>query len=410
MATSERGLPPNAYVHSKLPVVDGHVVHSSALEITRTFASELWVNNHRQMMESGLEKGNFQVAVVSPPHRHMDVTFPMYFDLLENPIGPYEVATNRNKVYPDGELELKVRGEINADVVYIVASIQNDSDYSIVRDIALHYKKILGVKQVNLIASSLAYGRQDKNSNAATKEYDGKVIRIDGELEGLSGAIDKIIAFEPHSSATQAFAAESGIILAPLSPWKFMIDEIDKISPIARENTVVVRPDKGRNIAATRLQKYLKVPGVAFDKTRDEGTGKTSFLSLTDADISQLNGREVVLYDDEGSSLGTIADIAKELAKYNVSKIKVCLVHGKFTPGWEKKLAEIQVPIEVYTSDSREPIGNIEAYNAVHDSKIQTISLVPLIRQMIIADSESVNFWDDSRFNDMVIQPMDDES
>jgi len=38
--------------------------------------------------------------------------------------------------------------------------------------------------------------------------------------------IDRFIAFETHSSATQAFAAQFGRPLAPLSPWKPMMESL----------------------------------------------------------------------------------------------------------------------------------------------------------------------------------------
>ena len=50
-------------------------------------------------------------------------------------------------------------------------------------------------------------------------------------------------------------------------------------------------------------------------------------------------------------------------------------------------------------TDSRQPIGNINIAD-----NIELVSLAPLLRQLIEADIEGINFWQDQKFKDMLLQ------
>ncbi|MBI5122281.1 hypothetical protein HZA75_00320 [Candidatus Roizmanbacteria bacterium] len=413
------------YVPGKQPVIsdEGIKVYSHAQEISRSYSSFRWEKANRGIKKRGIDKKNCQIFVVAPINRTGNVTYDLYFDQLQRQIGGDEklkigkkiVGTNYGDHWKgDGEPDSRLLdAKVGVNSVYIVGSPQNEADYFLLANTAHELEDIYGVKAVTFLLTSVGLGRQDKNTATGTKEFDFKMRNIATVMKMLSGDkrhIHRIIAIEPHSAVTHTEATKNHIDLAPISPWKYLIDEIDKLSPLDRQATVVVRPDEGRNLASQRIDQYLEVPWVPFVKHKVEDTNEVLFELLRSEDGEKLKGKEVFLYDDEGASLKTVYNLAKKLEKYGIKKIKICLVHAKLTEGWEYKLMEIikqlNIPIEIFISDSREPIGNIEEFNKAYPGTIRKISLTPFIREIIKADIDGINFWNDERYKKLILQGM----
>lgn len=371
--------------------IDNHWIYARALEIEHEYARRMWIEASSKL---DTYRDDAQVVILNP--RHHDVTSRICESLRNESLGKYPLAETQEQEFTDRELEIQVvNGSEKAQCVYLVASILNERDYSRVRRVADHYKNTLNAQYVTLVSTFLGGARSDKNV-----DKDGNwipvTINIRSEFAGYRGLVDRVIVFEPHSKATQAFAAQNGIALLPLSPWRFMVEGLEEKVGLDRSQTVVVRPDKGRNWAAKQMQEYLGTPAIAFEKTRLSGQ-ETCVYELDPEEQNLARDKTCLLYDDEAATFGTIHDLANSLQRYGVKTLDVCVVHGKFTEGWEKK---IQHPLirTVLCTDSREPIGNI-----AFSDKIQLITLTPLLRQVIETDIAGVDFYKDERFREMIL-------
>lgn len=384
------------YRPGKKPTKDkfGRRLFTHAPELTYEFSSRFWQNKNNEINKK-IKRKNCQIVVLTP-HRD-DVTHEIYKSLKHKPLGKYPVATTIEQEFPDGELKILIENEaIKAQSIYIIASILNERDFSRVKKVADHYKNTLGTKYVALVCPYLGSTREDKNVNPKG-EYEPNVTSIRSEIGSLSVFIDRMIVVEPHSSATQTCAALFGIPLAPISPWKLMIDELSKKIKINPENSIVLRPDDGRNLATIRIQNYLKILSASFDKVRLSGQA-VSIYKLSEAEQKLIKNKICLVYDDEASTMGTIYAIAEALQGYGAKSLAVCLVHCKFTPGWENKIKH-SLFSKILGTDSRQPIGNINIAE-----NIEIVSLEPLLRQIIEADMEGINFWKDKEFKEMVLQ------
>lgn len=67
-------------------------------------------------------------------------------------------------------------------------------------------------------------------------------------------------------------------------------------------------------------------------------------------------------------------------------------------------IEELQIPIEIFITDSRNQIGNVEIINKTYPGTIKKIGLTPFLQEIIQADLENINFWKDERFKDLVLQ------
>jgi len=402
------------YIPDKIPTRDksSHLVYAHAPEVTFSYSANFWEQCNASFNKEGLDRSDSQIVVLTTYPD--DVTTKLYRSFSKDSPTRYPVATTLDQEFPDGELEMIIDNEaVNAQFVYIVSSILSERDFSRARRVADHYKRTLNAKCVTLVSSFMGATREDKNIGKGDL-YKPNTISIRSEIRALSDFIDRIIVIEPHSSATQAFAAESNIPLAPLSPWKLMIDDLMRngvyvrrnenllLTPITKDNAVVARPDKGRNLAATRLERYTGMNAVSFDKVRISGQ-EVFVYELTPEEQRLVKGRIAILYDDEASTMGTIYTIANALKEYGAEALAACLVHCKFTPGWERKIIH-PLLTTVLGTDSRRPIGNIQ-----RAGNIRIVSLEPLIRDIIKADIDGINFWRDSFFRDMILQSYEEE-
>lgn len=393
----------------KEPVFEGgNRVYRSAPEITWSSAAEAWSNANSQI-DARITRKNAQIIVFSS--HQQDVTVPFYRSLLQNNLVEAQTAIMVEQCHPDNEVLMLSKNELGKSSgvksVYIVASLSNRYDWNKVRAVADHYKTDLGVPYVTLVASYIP-SREDKNVDS-TGQYRPNMVNLRTEIKANAGIIDRMMVIEPHSSATQYFAAEAGIPLVPISPWKILTDYLikqgvqlpnssERIS-LNPDNAVVIRPDKGRNIAATRISRHTHFPSVSFEKLRQSGTNVMVY-DLKDTDKALIQGRIGLLYDDEASTVGTMRTIADVLMKNNALALAACLVHCKFTGEWYTNMAHPLLTTIIGT-DSRTPIGNI---NMTMRNNIDIFSLTDLLRDLIAADLKGINFWNDPAYRSMILQ------
>ncbi len=429
-------LPKSAFVESTLPVVqNGRAQYFRAPALTWKYSREL--SNRKEEKLKLKEPGNFQVVMVAPPHRGHDFSVDLYNNLTEQPMGAHSVAEYKETPFGrDVETRIDVVNEEVPETVFIVASPIEPNDYMLINEVASRYRKNPRVKKIVLVAPFMANQREDKNAkiDPSTGEitYTGQTIMIAGVMEMLSKNFDKIINFEPHSSASQAWAAENGIPFAPVSLWRYMADEfVEKLGYNSEmfnpEEYAFIRPDKGRNIAALRIQEYLDIENkVNFEKDRD-GKSNTSFKDLTPEQIEQVRDKNLLLYDDEGATFGTMQGVISKLieAKAGVKSINILLGHarfaegfydveGKYHRGWRENMDLIidqaekaGIKIKFLISNSRQALGDIYSYAKVKPGLIDFVDVSPLIRQAIETEVNGINFWKNKNgFRELMLQAL----
>ena len=121
--------------------------------------------------------------------------------------------------------------------------------------------------------------------------YTGQILTLKAFFQMARGLIDTVYTEEPHSSSEQANAAEAGIPLAPVSLWKFSIEQIKEERDFSEENLVIMGPDVGRNKAAIGIGEDTNAPVVPLNKHRDPVMRKIWFDPLTDDQLDIMMGK-----------------------------------------------------------------------------------------------------------------------
>jgi len=427
-------LPWGAFLEGSTPIVDEEtnmVLFPWVPELERQFSAELW--RHQKERVKIKDRTNYQI-VIPDLDKDSDGYKSSLKNLLHQEERRHPIATTSVMTYSnDTEARVTIENAQPVKTVYIVASPVREKDFAMINNIAGHYKITLGAKRIVLIAPFLGFAREDKNAKLnpdGSIKLTNQVITIASRMREISQSVDNIIVLEPHSGATQTWAAEYGIPLLPISMWKLMTDKV--ITDLKgeegfnKENLLLIRPDKGRNLAALRIEEFLDIEGVSLNKDRDPKTGKTTFKALNKGQRKTLKGKDSLIYDDEGASLGTMKGVVASLISSQVKSINIMLGHPRFTgeyrdekgwhDGWKENLEaiikqaeEARVKIKFYISNSRKPIGNIFKYANDHQDMFQIVDVSLLIKRLIEADTADINFWQDDKWKRQVAQPYPNE-
>ncbi|MGI8457278.1 MAG: ribose-phosphate diphosphokinase [Propionibacteriaceae bacterium] len=111
-------------------------------------------------------------------------------------------------------------------------------------------------------------------------------------------------------------------------------------------HTVVVSPDLGNAKVATAFARVLGVPVAAGSKRRlaDDSV-------VIDAIVGDVEGRDVIVIDDEIATAGSIVELLRKLREAGVRDVALCATHGLFSgPAIERLKQEPDITEIVVTN------------------------------------------------------------
>ena len=236
------------------------------------------------------------------------------------------------KRFPDGELYIRVLDNEaidNEDVVFIQS--QRDQNDAVVESILM--SDILrdeGARSVTLVASYLAYTRQDKKFNP------GEPISIRVLAKVYSQLFDRVITINPHETHIKSFFEVPFICGSAVKELASYVK--DRLN-----NPVVLSPDTGAIELAREAAEVIGCDYDYLEKTR---------ITPTEIKVAPKNlhveGRDVLIVDDIISTGGTVATAIKMLKEQGAGDVIVACVHPVLIGDALNKL---------YTSGASEVIG-----------------------------------------------------
>ena len=149
-------------------------------------------------------------------------------------------------------------------------------------------------------------------------------------------------------------------------------------------NTVVVSPDLGNAKSASHLAGLLNLPVAAGSKRRidDEHV-------VIDRIVGDVEGKRVIILDDEIANGGTILELLRLLRERHVGSVAVACTHGLFTGAAIDRLAAQRDVDEIVTTNT----VPLAAAKIKALPRLCALSVAPLLAQAIqrIHDGESIS-------------------
>jgi ribose-phosphate pyrophosphokinase len=228
--------------------------------------------------------------------------------------------------------------------------------------------------RITAVIPHYAYARSDKKDAPRISI----AARLVADLLVTAGA-NRIVAMTLHSPQVHGF-------------FSVPVDHLNALEVLARhfrrqrlKNTVVVSPDLGNVKEASHLARSLELPMAAGSKKR-----LSDDRVVIDTLVGDVEGKNVIVLDDEIANGGTIVEVLNKLRERRVKRIAVACTHGLFTGKAIARLGSQPDIVEIVTTDT----VPITPEKRLPNLKILSIAplLAEAIRRIHVGDSVSVLF------------------
>jgi ribose-phosphate pyrophosphokinase len=250
---------------------------------------------------------------------------------------PLEKTNSRH--FSNDCMEVQLGASVRSRTVLIVQSLVKPVSENLVELLLmLDIARSAGARAVHAIIPYYAYARSDKKDAPRISI----TARLVADLLSTSGATH-VMTMNLHAPQVHGFFSVPTDVLTARTEFFKIFSGRDL------RKTVVVAPDVGHAKSAARFARMLDLPVVAADKER---------ISDDEVRISGLFGRQVrgfrqaLVYDDEISTGGTVAEVCKELAKNGIQTIIPICTHGVFSGKALERLGAIPQIAELVTTDT----------------------------------------------------------
>ena len=182
--------------------------------------------------------------------------------------------------------------------------------------------------RITAVIPHYAYARSDKKDAPRISI----AARLVADLLTTAGA-NRVLTMTLHSPQVHGF-------------FSVPVDHMNALKVLARhfrrrnlKNTVVVSPDLGNAKQATHFARTLKLPVAAGSKQR-----VSDDRVVIDAIVGDVDGKHVIVIDDEIANGGTIIEVLERLRQRRVKRIAVACTHGLFTG---KAIARLGAQVDI---------------------------------------------------------------
>jgi ribose-phosphate pyrophosphokinase len=228
--------------------------------------------------------------------------------------------------------------------------------------------------RITAVIPHFAYARSDKKDAPRISI----AARLVADLMATAGA-SRVLAMTLHSPQVHGF-------------FSVPVDHMNALKVLAQHfrrrrlsNTIVVSPDLGNAKEASHFARSLGLPMAAGSKKR-----LSDDRVVIDTLVGDVDGKNVIVLDDEIANGGTIVEVLSKLRERRVKHISVACTHGLFTGKAIARLAAQPDIVEIVTTDT----VPIPAEKRLPNMKI--LSIAPLlgeaIRRIHVGQSVSVLF------------------
>jgi ribose-phosphate pyrophosphokinase len=189
---------------------------------------------------------------------------------------------------------------------------------------------------ITAVIPHYAYARSDKK-DAPRISIGGRLV---ADMLAAAGAT-RVLTMALHAPQVHGF-------------FSVPVDHLSAVGELARHfrdqdlsNTVVVSPDLGNAKMATEFARLLEVPVAAGSKQR-----QTDDTVIIDRIVGDVQGKDVIVLDDEIATAGSIIELLRKLREEGVEQISIACTHGLFTGPAIERLKQESGIAEIVTTNT----------------------------------------------------------
>lgn len=249
-----------------------------------------------------------------------------------------DLAPTTIRKFSNDNYYIQLGRSVRAKQVFIVQPLSPPcSDNLMELMLMLDIARSGAAKDVSAVIPYYSYARSDKKDAPRISI----AARLVADLLETSGAT-QVITMTLHSAQAHGFF---GVPTDHLTAHSVFVEHLRKKD---LSNSVVVAPDIGHAKRAAKLAKAIQLPMAAGEKTRlsDNNVAITGVMGHVD-------GKDVILVDDEIATAGTITQMVNYLEEnHGTPQVTVVGTHGLFTGPAVSRLNAIDVIDEIIVTNT----------------------------------------------------------
>jgi len=257
---------------------------------------------------------------------------------LRVPLGDADVSR-----FEDGEVSVRFNENIRGSDVFIVQSTNAPADHLMELLVMLDAAKRASARRVTAVIPYFGYARQDRKDQPRapiTAKLVANVITVAGA--------DRALTMDLHSAQIQGFFD------IPLDHLYSAPVLIEHFAQLQLPDLTVVAPDIGSVKMARAYAKRLNADLALVDKRRPKADS-VEVMNI----IGDVEGRNVVMFDDVVTTARTLCQAAKALKARGATQIYAGVTHGVFCPGSLERIAESPIKEVVVTDTVQHEPGTL---------------------------------------------------
>lgn len=268
------------------------------------------------------------------------------------------------KEFSDGETYVNIEEDLADKLVYILQSGSNPANHNLMQLLAMiHAAKHRRPKKIIAVVPFYPYRRMEK----IVEPGEALMFELVADMLYAAG-VDKIICMDLHKHRSKRF-------------FKFQRKELRAFSVLINyfqrkklDNFVVVAPDKGSMPESKRYARELGVPLVKAFKTRKKHD--EAIIKRIEGDVE---GKDVLIVDDEVNTAGTLCGVVDKLKQLKVRNIYFGCTHAVLSGPAIERLDQAKIK-EVILTDT------IYLPKDKHIPKFKVLTVAHLFAQAIAED------------------------
>lgn len=293
----------------------------------------------------------------------------------------------KTKVFDDREIRVTIEDNVRGREAVIVASGSGDPNRNEKETrMLLRAARDHGAKLITLVLPYMTYGRSDGDFDERS------TAGLIDTIETYRPFCDNVIVADPHNHGLtkQTFRANPNIKSVTTAhfayPFAVQLNELFTQNVISRENLLLTYPDAGASKRITRSFREALYRTAAIDLNPKKSDEWAQALASRDTetghkDISvstNVEGKDIVIFEDMIASGGTACDIAKLLKDKGAKSVVLFATSGLFTPKRGQKKTSV---IEKINNSHLDAVFITDTYNYrhTHPSISRAIEKSPII-------------------------------
>jgi len=253
----------------------------------------------------------YQESLIFTGNAHPDLAQSIC-NYLETPLGVCEVTEFSNE-----NIFVRVQENVRQRDVFIVQPLSSPVNTSIMELlIMIDAMKRASAGRVTAVVPYYAYGRSDKKDQPRVPI----TARLLANLIETAGA-DRVLTVDLHAGQIQGF-------------FNIPLDELTALFMISRyfkdkqlDDLVVIATDVGASKRARNVAQSLNAPLAIIEKRRVANDDQSQVLNV----IGEVEGKRVLIVDEEVNTGGTILNSAEALKARDVTEFYVASTHAIFS-------------------------------------------------------------------------------